>query len=113
MAKKYCPLLSSKKLTECLKAKCMLYKDKQCGLIGQQKPTAKDEKERLKELWDGKEEERPQTYQECSQKENGSCYYKDHGIKKYDYCLQCAQDQARWQDKANRWGAFIIKRKDS
>lgn len=101
----------------------MLYKDKSCGLMAsykayesvQEQPEDRKKKqaeEKLQKLFDGPEEKKPETYLDCKEKKNDTCYQKDNGIKKYEFCITCAQDKFRWQDQANRWGNFIIKAKE-
>lgn len=103
----------------------MTYRNKTCGLIQLQAtykaPESEPEQseaqkkkqaeEKLKKLFDGPEEISPASYIDCTNKKNDSCYFKDNGIKKFDFCITCAQDKFRWQDQANKWGNFIIKQK--
>lgn len=112
---KYCPFytIAHKENTACLRTMCMLYKNKDCGLAGSN-PVAEPEKEDKKitrEEFENPPEENPTDYLSCKNKENDACYYKDHGIVKFNFCMDCAQDKFRWQETANKWGNSIIVKK--
>lgn len=96
-----------------------MYRNKSCGLISgvtetKEKSKLQEEQtqKKLQEFWDGEKEKIPENYTECSYRDKTGCYNKDHGIQKYTYCLQCAQDSF-WGPGVNRWGNAIIVRKNA